>query len=133
MVSPHPVFLGVGRRTRVISDLSSLHASSVIPAPALDVLRYPEPHTKPDYSLSTPFLRHLLDAPIFYPLQEHVFTTSLTLWFAPTRRFDLMKHISLRAYLLRQGFVTNRGAFLIELSLLSLVESCTTLMPEQDI
>lgn len=133
MVLPHPIFLGVGRHTHVISDLSSLHTTSVISALALDVLRYPEPHTKPDYSLLTPSLHRLLDAAIFYPLQKHVLIVSLTLWFAPAHRFDWMKDISLRAYLLRQGFETNKGAFLVELYLLSLVEGCTALMPKQDI
>ena len=132
MASPHPASLRPGRLTGVISDLRHLNATSSMRASTLEVIGHSEPHPGPDHSPVAPFFRRSPNASALHPPLAPVPAGSLTSRFAPAHRFDLMQDISLRAFLLRQRYGTNRGVSPDELSLVGRVEHRAAVISWQD-
>lgn len=132
VTSPHPASLGDGSHPGVRSDLRHLNATSNMRASASELLGHPESHPGPDHSPIAPSLRRSPHPSALYPPVGPVPAGSLTSRFAPAHRFDLIEDISLRAFLLRQGYRTNRGISADELSSVGRIERGTAFIPSQD-
>lgn len=132
MTTPYPAFLGAGRRTRVRSDLRHTNANPNMRALSSGVLGHPDPSPGPNHSPVVPSLRHSPTASSPSPPLGPVPAGSLTSRFAPAHRFDLMEDISLREFLLRQGYGMSREASSDRLSSVDRVEPRTTLIPWQE-
>lgn len=132
VTSPHPASFGNGSRPEVRSDLRPLNATSNMGESASELLGHPESHPGPDHSPIAPSSRRSPQASALYPPLGPVPAGSLTSRFAPAHRFDLVEDITLRAFLLRQRYRTNRGVSADELSSVGRIESGTAFIPSQD-
>lgn len=133
MASSHPASFGAGRRrARLRSDLRHPNATPYMRASTSEVLGHSDPHPGLDHSPVAPSLRRSPNASSPYPPLGPVPAGSLTSRFAPAYRSDLVEDISLREFLLRQGYGMNRDFSPDGLSSVVSGERRTPIVPWQE-